>query len=402
MNEPTEVALEIMPRAGTGVERFEPLNIRLADYVAQSQALVITADMPTDEQKQIAVQARRMRLDLFRALRLETRRLHGEAKEGINEIARTLDKAERTIRQQCEAEESRLEEIETFQQRQEERRRKQLHADRLALITPYLTGPVAGDLASLTEEQFQQQLTDARELFALRKQREEKERQEREEAERRRQEQEAEERRRREEEQERIRAEAEARRVEVERLKAEAERKEKEREAELQRIREEQARREAAAEKERKEAEERSRKELAELERKQRAEAARVAAENEAKRKAEAEAARCERERLAAEKAEAERIAAEERRKREAAEQAQRAEAERQRKEAEAKAAEERRRRNAPDIEKVRAFASTVSALDLPSLTADNAAAAAAIAEQRTKFAAWLAAVAAKMEGSKS
>jgi len=48
-----------------------------------------------------------------------------------------------------------------------------------------------------------------------------------------------------------------------------------------------------------------------------------------------------------------------------------------------------------------RADGAEVSQLELPALSAVNAATAAAIAEQRTKFANWLTAVISKMEGAK-
>lgn len=387
--EPSAVALEIMPRAD-GAERFQPLNLRLADHIAAASAISISDEMPVEQQKAVAAQARRLRIGLFRALRIEAKNLHGEAKRGINEIGRTLDAAEREIRLACEAEEERLYDIEEFQAKREQERRQRLHEERKAALSPLLSYPVNGDLSGLTDEEFVAQLQDAKDGHERRVQKAEDERKAREEAERKAAAEEA----ARLEEQARLKAEAEDRRIEVERLKAEAAKAEADRAAELERLRKEQQTREAAERKAREEAEERSRQQLLALEEKTRLE--REAAEREAKAKAaaEAEKAREERERLHAEKmaaeaearkaqAELERRQAEERKAREAEEQAERA------------------RRNAPDIEKVRAFRYEVGQLELPALHPDNAAAAAAIAEQRAKFVGWLSAVIAKMEGAK-
>lgn len=325
--EPSAVALEIMPRAD-GAERFQPLKLRLEDHITKSSAIIISADMTPEKQKEISLQAREARLKLFRALRIETGKLHDEAKRGILEIGNRLDSAEREIRKKCEAEEARLEEIETFQKRQEQKRREALHAERKATITPFLTGPVTGDLSGLSDEEFAAQLRDAQDGHAFREQRAEAQRVAREAAEaKRREEEEAAAEKRRQEaeaarvEHERVRREAEERRKEVERLNAET----------------------AAAQADARKAQADARKAQAELDRK--------------------------------------------------------AEEERKAREAEAQA--ERARRNAPDIEKVRAFRYELGQLELPALSAVNAATAAAIAEQRTKFKTWLNAVIEKMEGAK-
>lgn len=162
-----EARLELMPRAN-GTARFQPLLARLPDAEAQAQSLVIRDTDTPEEAANKSTMARRLRLDGFRATRLEAAKIHKELKAGILEIGRELDGAERTLRQRCEKWEAELEEIETYAERMEQQRRADLRNARSLEINPFLTGALAVDLADLSAEEYAAALADAKELHELR------------------------------------------------------------------------------------------------------------------------------------------------------------------------------------------------------------------------------------------
>lgn len=378
---PTEAQLTIMPRAD-GIERFRPLLATMAEAKALVPRLAISADDTAETKLHKAKEARRLRLDIFKATRVQAGKIHKELKAGILEIGKKLDSAEREIRNDCEAIEEQLEETETYPERERQRIEDETRVRRANEIAPYLNGPVAVDLGKITEDTYRRLLTDSRDLHEMRL---ERERAAAEAAKKAAEEKAA----AAAAERERAAKEQEERKLEIERLKKEAAAKEADRLAELAKLRKEQEAREAAAKKEREAAEERSRAELAALAEKNRLAQAKADEEN-----------RKERERIAAEKAEADKKAA-----------AAAAEADRLRKAADAaKAAEEKAAAEAaerariaaaaPDIEKLRAFAHAISALDLPALSTANQALSMLLAEQRTKFASWVRAQAKKLEGA--
>jgi hypothetical protein len=296
--------LEVMPRAN-GVAKFAPLVASLPDAEARAASLAISDD---DDDEVIALKsadARRLRLDGFRAVRLEAARIHKEAKEGVLKITRELDGAEREIRQRCERTEDALMEIERHAETKAEERRQALRAARATEISPYLTGALAVDLADLTAEEYSAQLADAKELHELREARAKAAEEARVKAE-----QEAEERRK----EEAAAAAAERARLEKER---EEERIRLQQEAAAARAKAEEAEKRMKAEREAADAEQKRRDQALAAERRQLAdESQRIAIERarvldaarEAKAKADAEAAAAAR--AAEEQAAAERRAA--------------------------------------------------------------------------------------------
>ena len=356
----TDAELELMPRAN-GIERFKPLSALVQESRMKIAALEIApADSP-EEQKRKSAEARRLRLDVFKATRIAAGKVHKDLKAGILKIGGMLDAAEREIRRECEEIEEQLEAIEQHAQRERDRIEQETRARRAAEISPFLNAPLAVDLGKISEEDFQRQLADAKDLHTLRLERERKAAEEA-----------AAKAKAEAEERERLAREAEERRLEVERLKAEAKAREEERLREMERLRKEQQAREAEERRLREEAEERSRRELAALAEKNRLEQAAREAE-----------ARKERERLAAE-------AQKEREARAKLEQEAREKAEAERRQREAEAAERRRAAAAPDAEKLRAWAEQLLALPLPELSPAAKAARAELAARRQGFANWI------------
>lgn len=254
-----DMKLEVMPRAN-GVARFSPLVASLPDAEARAASLAI-ADDDTDEVIALkSADARRLRLDGFRAVRLEAAKIHKELKAGILEIGRELDGAEREIRQRCERTEDALMEIERYADTKAEERRCALRAERAKQINPYLTAAPAVDLAEMSDEEFASALADARELSELREARAKAAEEARLKAEREAEERRKEEERQREEERIRLQQEAEAARAKLEeaqaRLKAEreaaaAEQKKRDAEADAERARLAEEARQIAIERER-------------------------------------------------------------------------------------------------------------------------------------------------------
>ena len=254
-----DMKLEVMPRAN-GVARFAPLVASLPDAEARAASLAISDD-DTDETIALkSADARRLRLDGFRAVRLEAAKVHKELKSGINEIAKQLDGAEREIRQRCERTEDALMEIERYADTRAEERRRALRAERAKQINPFLTAAPSVDLAEMSEEEFASALTDAKELHELREARAKAAEEARVKAEQEAEERRKEEERKREEERIRLQQEAEAARAKLEeaqaRLKAEreaaaAEQKRRDAEADAERARLAEEARQIAIERER-------------------------------------------------------------------------------------------------------------------------------------------------------
>lgn len=373
--EPALIPTEVIPPAAAStnaLDVFKPFMQVLEENEQKALAMQISADMPPEQRKNLAKEARRLRLDCFAVARREAEKAKTTLKADILRIGKLIDTENGKIWDRCQAAEKHLKDIEDFEENERARLEQETRARRTAEITPFLTGPLAVDLGKITEEEYQRQLTDAQDLHALRKQREEEAKKA------------AEEQARKErEERERIAREAEERRLEVERLRKEAAEKEAARQAELDRLRKEQAEKEAQARKEREEAEARSRAQLAELEKKAKAE--REAAEAKAQQ---------ERARLAEEARLAREQAAKERAAREQAEAAAR-------QQAEAEEAARRKAAAAPDAEKLRAFAASLLALPVPSLSADSHATQQILADKINAFSTWVNSLADKLGSSK-
>jgi hypothetical protein len=320
--------LEVMPSAN-GIVKFAPLVASLPDAEARADALTIITDDTDETIAQKSADARRLRLDGFRAVRLEAAKIHKELKSGINEISKQLDGAEREIRQRCEKTEDALMEIERYAETKAEERRQALRAARATQINPFLTSAPAVDLAEMSEEEFAAALADARELFELR------------------------EARAKAAEEARVKAEQEAAAAAAERARLE-----KEREEERIRLQREHAEMAAKLEKERQAAAEERAKAAAE-----RARQEARAAEERARLESEAAA---ERARLAED---ARQIAIERERVAEAARAAKAkadAETAAAARAAEEQAAAERRAAAAPDAEKVKALRQRLIDMPLP------------------------------------
>jgi hypothetical protein len=330
----SDAKLELMPRAN-GIEKFQPLLAKLPEAEARIASLaIVDEDAPKDIARKSA-EAKRLRLDAFRAARVEAGKIHKELKAGVLEIGKQLDGVERELRQRCEKSEALLEAIETHAARMEQQRRADLRSKRAELISPFLTGPMAVDLADLSDEDFASQLNDAKELAELRAERE----------------------RVRLAEEERQRAEAEEKRKqeeaerEKERLRLEQERKELA--AKL-----EEERKQAAAEREKLEAEQKAERERMA---KEVAEAHSKAEQAERKMRAQRDAAAAEQKKRDAEAAET--------KAKEDAENAAKAKAEQER------LAEERRAASAPDAAKVKGIIDNLSAIN-PQLASKKASVA--------------------------
>lgn len=309
---PSEAKLTLMPRADGSLIQFKPFLQVLAENEAKAMAMTISADMPPEQRKAVAKEARALRLDCFRQARLGADKAKTSLKADVLEFTRAVDKKNGEIWDRCEAIEKHLEDIERFEENERRRVEQENRQSRAAEIAPFLTGPTSVDLGIITEGDYQRMLADAKELHAVRQERDRKEKEEQEAIlkaaadERRRIAAEKEEERQRvAAENARLRAEAEARAQEVERERQRVEeerRKEREAAAAAQRAIEAkaQAEREAAAAAARKE-KARMDAERAALEAEQAKERARLKAEAdkagaERKRLADAETARLKKE----------------------------------------------------------------------------------------------------------
>lgn len=352
-DDPGEVALEVMPRAD-GIERFRPYTLAMKEASTRAFALVILASDPPEERQRKAAEALRLRTDIFRPTRLAAAKLHEEVKQGLLAITQKMDKAEREIRNGCKEAEAHLEEQEEFEAREAARLEQELRTQRSAELSPFLTGPCPVDLGRIPPAEYDRLLADSKDLAALRQKREEEAAAA---AQKAREEAEAE-RERERAELARAKEEAEAAKAAAAKAVAAAEAKAKrEREAAAIKVK---AEMEAAAKEAREKQaaiEHAAKKERDEL---KAASQAREAAYQ--KQLAE--------ERAATQKAEQERAA--ERNAREAAERArvlaEKEATEKERIAARKKEDEERAASIAPDVEKIKAWAGTLHALQSPTL----------------------------------
>lgn len=302
-------------------EVFQPLHDQATVLVADARAIAVSDATQVSEMRS----ARKARLAL-REVRVLVEKARKEQKETALRFGQGVDMLAKLITGAIEPEEARLEEAEKFAERAESERRAKLRAAREDLLRPFGTDTTFYNLAEMPEATFAELLTTTHTANEAKIAAAAKAEADRIAA-------------------EKAKAEEDARiRAENERLRKEAEAKE----------------REAAAERARVEAERRAEREKAEAEARAAAEVARKEREAiEAKARAEREAA--------------ERAAAEERRKREEAE----AELARKRKAEEAaKKAEEAAKRKAaaaPDATKLRAYADAIRAVPFPTFTTDAA-----------------------------
>ena len=324
---------------------YAPHFSALEPILAASRQIVVTDATQVTQIK--AARAARLKLKDLRVAADKTRK---SLKEDALRRGREIDGIFNAMMGELEPEEKRLQALEDFAERAEAERIAKLQASRLEELrayvidaTPYTT------LGTMTEPAWNQILTGARLAHEAQTAAQEKA-----EAERLAQ-------------IEKDQAEREAQRAENERLKAEQERVEKERKAERE-----------AAEAARVEAEAKATAERKRIE----AEAAKVKAEADAKIKAEQERARAAQAELDHVKAEGEAKAKAER---EAKEKAERDEAARAKKAA-----------AAPDVEKVRAFAASLRAMAVPSLSKNAAATEAEIRGGIDRMAKWLDGIAEK------
>lgn len=288
--------------------------------------------------------ARESRLGL-REIRLEVEKRRKAAKEDSLRKGRAIDGMANVFKAAVEPIEEFLLEQEQFAERHEANRIAVLQSERIDLLSPYgLDSINVANLGTLTEEGFEALLADAKALHEMRQERE--------------------------------------RKAEQERLEREiAEAKERERiKQENEQLRREAAEREAAAkvERERVEAESKAAADAARKERE--ALEAAAAAERQAAAAKQAE------ERKAREAAEAET-----RKLREAEQLRQREEAARLERERVAKEEAERKAANAPEKDKLLAFAATVRRLNVPEVSTTEARGIAAeIAAKVEGFAKWI------------
>jgi len=347
---------------------FEELSQEIAPILEQSKALTV-ADADKLAIVKVADEYRKDVKKLRCAV--ETRRK--ELVADLNKQTKDINAAAGKLWDICEKEEARLLEIVQHAEREDARLKEEKRQKRVTELLPFVTDTGLYNLTDMTDEAFDQVLTDAKAAHAARLERE-----------------------RKAEEEAEAKAKAEA--AERERIRLENEQLKKEAEA-----------REAAAKKEREEAAARQaaiEKQLAEE---------RAAAEKEAARiKAEADAAAAkERERVAAEqaaaaakakkerdeieaKAKAERDAAEvkARQEREAREKIEAELAAKKAAEAKAEAdriAAEEAAALAPEKDKLKSLAATVRALPLPTLGTEKGIAAMKEVEAKVEgFAKWI------------
>jgi len=357
-------AMDGMPRADLPAIRAS-IEGQLGELLASADALKITSIDQTD----LMAEARDLRLKI-RAARLFVTKKHTELKAYHLQAGREVDAFKNHFLAMCEPREEQLKLAEDFAEIETARIQGELRVNRLIELQPFLTEGQRPqvDLGLMSEKEWADHLTDAKDLHALRVAREARERKEREAAE-----------------------QAERERIERERQEQEAER---------QRLRDatEKAERELAAEREAMLVERRQIQ--AEAERLEGIRRKEQAAAEDERRKAQAEIQRMERERQ------------EERRKADEAAAKARAEAERiqaemDRKEAEQKllavraeqekAEAARRAAVAPDKEKLVSFAKQVQELAVPRLSPAASGTESLIAEKTQAFARWILAEAAKL-----
>jgi hypothetical protein len=327
--------------------------------------------------------ARALRLSL-RGLRVEADHIRKKLKEDSLRRGKAIQGVYNIIEYAIAPVEERLLEHEQFAERAEAARIEKLKTEREAVLSEYVADLSFYRLGEMSEEAWKQLLAGAKAAHEARIAAELKAEQERVAKAK----AEAEERERIRLENERLKKEAEQREraLAEERRKAEAER----------RAAEEKTRKErAAAEAARRAAEENARKEREEVERKAREEREALLMKAEAEKRAAEEKARKDREaieaRAEAEKVERERVEAELRKAREEREEAERrAQAEAEKKQ---RAEETARRRaaRAPDREKLKVFADDVRKLAVPSASTDEGRAVfAKIKRQVEEFALWV------------
>lgn len=331
MNTETEITYEIVPAsAGLPEPQRESLQLSFASYFQRAEALKAKAATISDPKE-----ARAARLE-FKKVRTEAEATRKKLKEDSLRMGKAIDGANNILLALIVPLEEQMEGIEKAAERAEAARIAALVADRTEQLQS-VGAMVPANLAVLTDDQFDAILRDAMELQRIKREREEREEAERQ-------------------------AKAEAERLERIRIEEENARL-KEAAIEAARLAKIEADRIAA--------------ERAEEQRKAKAEAERLAAIA-AKERAEAEA---EKQRL---KAEADKIRAE----KEALEAKARAEAAEAERKAKAEAAAAAKAAKAPSVEKLKAFAASVRALEVPAI--NDLCDTALIISQRDKFANWL------------
>lgn len=357
-------------------QSYAPLFAQARGVIEKSRGIVVT----DGKQKLEITMARACRLEL-KAIRVAADKTRRDLKDESLRKGRAIDGFFNILSELVANEETRLENHEKFVERQEAARKEALRVERTKVLTDMQADPTIYQCGEMTEETFQQLVEGirlARAAAAERARKEEAERIERETKER--------------AEQERIRAENE-------RLKAEAAEREKKAaierelaEKELRRLAEEKAETERAAKAER----ERIAKENADREAALAAERARVAKEKadaeEKTRRELAEQKRFADEQRAKDKAAADAVAKKEREAREKAEAA--LQAQRDAEEQKRRAAEEtvRRAANAPNKDKLIAYAHAIAAIDFPQFsTPESQAIGEVVKAQRDKLVAWIA-----------
>lgn len=292
---------------------FQPFFQRAAEWKAKAETLKVTDINQTAEMQQ----ARAARLEL-KKIRVEADKTRASLKEDSIRYGRAVQGVYNVIEYLIKPIEEYLENQEKFAEIQEAARKAALTELRRAEIERegvQVFVPKNFDLGTISENEYQELIAAARMLVTA---------------------------------------------------KLEADRK-----AEADRIAREQA---EAEERERVRVEnERLRAEAIEQEKRFAAERAEAAAKADAERKAEAEKARLEREKLEAERRAAEAIADKERAEREKLEAEVKVRAEKEAAEAKAKAAAERKAKNAPNREKVIAFAQSLQSLSYPQLDGESA-----------------------------
>lgn len=296
------------------IAAFLPLHSQAESIIAQSRQIVVTDATQVSEMKA----ARKSRLAL-REIRVEVEAQRKKEKESALRFGQGVDMLAKHIVAAIEPEEKRLEDAEKFAERAEAERRTKLKAAREDLLRPFGTDTTFYNLAEMPEATFAELLTTTRTAHEAKIAAAAKAEADRIAA-------------------EKAKAEEDARiRAENERLRKEAEAKE----------------REAAAERARVEAERRAEREKAEAE-------ARTAAEK-ARKEREAIEAKARAEREAAEK-----VAREERRKREEVEAKIEAEKQAAEAKAQAEALAAKKAAAAPDATKIRLYADALRAVPLP------------------------------------
>lgn len=292
---------------------FQPFFQRAAEWKAKAETLKVTDINQTAEMQQ----ARAARLEL-KKIRVEADKTRASLKEDSIRYGRAVQGVYNVIEYLIKPIEEYLENQEKFAEIQEAARKAALTELRRAEIERegvQVFVPKNFDLGTISENEYQELIAAARMLVTA---------------------------------------------------KLEADRK-----AEADRIAREQA---EAEERERVRVEnERLRAEAIEQEKRFAAERAEAAAKADAERKAEAEKARLEREKLEAERRAAEAIAAKERAEKEKLEAEVKARAEKEAAELKAKADAERKAKNAPNREKVIAFAQSLQTLPYPKVDGEAA-----------------------------